>query len=1026
MVSVPIALAACVLSGLGTCAANAQVVPSFQKEARVLKAGETIERTLTGTEVHHYRLELQKGQCATIRVEQRGINVVVQFLGSDENLVVEVDDALGKQGTERLDVVAENDGNYIVAIKPKVKIASGGYEIRLSAVQPATKEDRTLFEALQLRTNANRLLAADKAKEAYPMAGRALALVQESRGPDDLYVALLRREQAVLASWNGKQEEARAGLEQALNVLESTLGPEDPQTNLTKSILGKTWADVPDYSKADKLLSQALESEERTLGPEDPLLAVTLQSLGIMHLALADYTSSDREFRRTLAILEGAGMYEDIQYGAALTNLGIIYIIQHKYDKAEEYLARHLAFQEKRWGPDSPALAGTLNNLGIVARRKKDYPAAERYYQRGLAIEEKQLVPEQFGLTTFLSNLANVYSSEGQFQKALDAHLHVLSILEKESGDIAGRRLELEDIAGNYAALGDFENAIKRQSQLESTLESEVALKLAIGSERQKRAYLDSIARDMDDTLSLNLKLQPNNSEAASVAAVALLRRKGRVLDAMTDSLATLRKHSDSQDQVLLDEFKDANAQLAQVALKGAQKQSLEEYRKTIHGLQEHKEKLEKEIGYRNQEFRARLQPVTLEAVQAAIPADFALVEFVTYSPSDPKAPTAAEQYGDLRYAAYVLHRGSPPKGIDLGDAKAIDDLIEKFRAALREPSREDVKQLAQALGEKVFGPLEPLVADDKRLLISPDGQLDLIPFEALLDKQGSYLVERYSITYLTTGRDLLRMQLPRPSRSAPVLFADPFFGEPKETLAANGATTQVRPAAAITTRRSITTGADFASLYFAPLAGTKAEARSIQALFPEAQVLTGEHASEAALEELKGPKILHIATHGFFLQGKVQGKAGGEDGTSDPENPLLRSGLAVSGANLVRDSQGHGILTALQASNLDLWGTKLVTLSACDTGLGEVKNGEGVYGLRRAFFLAGAESLVMSLWPVSDYVTRDLMTQYYSGLKKGIGRGEALRIAQLGMLKRKDRQHPFYWASFIQAGEWANLDGYR
>ncbi len=144
------------------------------------------------------------------------------------------------------------------------------------------------------------------------------------------------------------------------------------------------------------------------------------------------------------------------------------------------------------------------------------------------------------------------------------------------------------------------------------------------------------------------------------------------------------------------------------------------------------------------------------------------------------------------------------------------------------------------------------------------------------------------------------------------------------------------------------------------------------------------------------------------------------------PESPLLRSGLALSGANLVKDGKGSGILTALEAANLDLWGTKLVTLSACDTGVGEIKNGEGVYGLRRSFVLAGAETLVMSLWPVSDYVTREMMIAYYKGLKRGLGRGEALRQAELAMLKRKDRQHPFYWASFIQSGEWGNLDGER
>ena len=159
-----------------------------------------------------------------------------------------------------------------------------------------------------------------------------------------------------------------------------------------------------------------------------------------------------------------------------------------------------------------------------------------------------------------------------------------------------------------------------------------------------------------------------------------------------------------------------------------------------------------------------------------------------------------------------------------------------------------------------------------------------------------------------------------------------------------------------------------------------------------------------------------------------ARGQAGGAPAGSDfsTENALLHSGLALAGANLNRTPDGNGILTALEASSLDLWGTQLVTLSACDTGVGEVKNGEGVYGLRRSFFLAGAETLVMSLWPVSDYVARDMMTSYYRGLKHGLGRGEALRQAELAMLKRKGRQHPFYWASFIQSGEWANLDDRR
>ena len=1005
-----------------------------QPAITVLEPGKPIERTLTGAEIHRYKLNLQKGQCAAIHVEQRGINVAVQLLGSDDQPAVEVDDELGKQGTEKLDIVADDDGTYTVAVKPKLKVASGAYEIHLAAVRIATDKDRSLYEVRQLRTRVHQLLDADKLQEALPLAQRAFTLARQVLGPDDAYVALLTADLAEIFGAMRKVEESEKGYEHALQVLTAKLGAEHPQTLRVSGRLGNAYVELQEYSKGDRLLGQALESEERILGAEDPMVANTLRGLGDLHGNRGDYAKAERELLRALTILEGAGLTEDRQYAECLNILGYTYKWQREFGKAGPYFERSLAIQERKFGSDSPSLAKTLNNLGIVASERKDYAAAEKYFLRSLALKEKYVGPEHQDYGAGLMNLANVYGSEGDNKKALETHLRAFSIFEK-TGEPTDQPfiMSLANIAAIYSALGDFENANRVQAKLESAVESVISFNLAIGSERQKLAFLDSVARRTDRTISLNLQLEPDNSQAAAMAATVLLQRKGRALDATTDTLDVLRKHSDPQDQALLDQLKEATSQLARVALQGPQKQSLEEHRKTLQELQERKEKLENAISHHNEAFRAQYQAVTLEAVQSAIPADSALVEFLTYSPYDPNAETNAQSYGALRYAVYVLHRNGAPKGIDLGKAKAIDDSIEKFRAALRDPGRSDAQQLARAVAANVLEPIQPLIAGDKRLLISPDGQLNLIPFEALRDVKSRYLVERFSITYLATGRDLLRMQVPHPSSGVPVILADPLFGEPKETLVASARMLQPRRTTGRSARRSVTTGANFSSLYFAPLEATKAEALSIQALFPQARVLTGGQASATALEQLKAPKILHIATHGFFLldtSGQTEPRNGGsgatERETADLLNPLLRSGLALSGANLVKDGRGKGILTALEASNLDLWGTKLVTLSACDTGVGEVKDREGVYGLRRSFFLAGAESLVMSLWPVSDYVTREMMTAYYTGLKNGLGRGEALRQAQLAMMKRKGREHPFYWASFIQSGEWANLDGQR
>jgi CHAT domain-containing protein len=328
--------------------------------------------------------------------------------------------------------------------------------------------------------------------------------------------------------------------------------------------------------------------------------------------------------------------------------------------------------------------------------------------------------------------------------------------------------------------------------------------------------------------------------------------------------------------------------------------------------------------------------------------------------------------------------------------------------------------------------PLRALLGATTHLLISPDGALNLIPFAALVDEQGRYLVERYSFNYLTSGRDLLRLQVARESQSAPLIVADPAFGEPEQTASAQ--VTRPKSAARVRTRQSVTSMADLSRAYFGPLDSSEAEAREIKRVFPQAKMLTGTQASKSALQQTAAPQILHVSTHGFFLEDhpvRIVGTRSADDlrtlsATAKLENPLLRSGLALAGANLRQNGNNDGLLTAMEVAGLNLWGTKLVVLSACDTGVGEVKNGEGVYGLRRALVLAGSETQVMSLWQVSDSITQRLMTSFYLGLKQGQGRNAALRQAQLKLLHQSKLDHPYYWAAFIQSGEWANLDGKR
>jgi len=501
-------------------------------------------------------------------------------------------------------------------------------------------------------------------------------------------------------------------------------------------------------------------------------------------------------------------------------------------------------------------------------------------------------------------------------------------------------------------------------------------------------------------------------------------------MDALSNNLIELRRRFDAADQKLIDKLNETTTELAGLLLDGREDTPLAEYNTKIKTLTDEREKLEDDISRRAAGPYTKSQSVTLDAVRSLIPANAALVEFAVYTPAETDLAAGIRKSGgdEPRYAAYVVRNQGAVKWLDIGSAKEINGLVADYREVLRDKTK-DASRLARAVDGKIMQPVRALLGDAKQLLVSPDGDLNLIPFEALVNENGHYLVENYSFTYLTSGRDLLRMQTARASKSNLLVIADPTFGAP---LTAQPGKSDARPKnlSAKKPNRSTTAARNLSETYFAPLGGTLREGRSIKSVFPDATFLTGAQATETVLKQTAAPRLLHIATHGFFLEDTDENKSRtairGADAVSATGNPLMRSGLALAGANRRDGVSDDGILTALEASGLNLWGTKLVVLSACDTGLGEIKNGEGVYGLRRAFVLAGAESLLMSLWEVSDDVTRELMTSYYKNLKNGTGRGASLRQVQLDMLKKSNRQHPFYWAAFIQSGEWASLDGKR
>jgi CHAT domain-containing protein/Tfp pilus assembly protein PilF len=905
---------------------------------------------------------------------------------------------------------------------------------------------------------------------ALPLYQRSLAIDEEALGREHPEVATDLNNLASLYKDMGDYRRAAPMYERALATREKSMAPEHPLVANALNNLGEVYSELGYYGRAAPLYQRALAIVEKVLGAEHPYVAVLLNNLAQLYHNQGDYGPALPLYERSLAVRVKALGPDHPEVAQSLSNLAVLYKDQRDFARAMPLIQRSLAIDEKALGPEHATVAHDLNNLAFLYQYQGDTERAGQLFKRALTIIEKSLGAEHPALATSLSNLATMYKDEGDYARAVPLLQRALAIDEKAFGpehpQVAtdlNNRARLDEARGNYI------EAVTFQQRANAVEEKNITQFLNTGSERQKQLYLDKLSASAKASVSLNVREAPNNADASRLALTVILQRKGRALDATSDQIAALRRRATPEDQKLLDQLTAAQSQLATLQLSNTGKLSPEARRLEIARLSLEQERLQDAISRHSAEFRAAAQPVTLNAVRQALPAGAALVEIFVYQPLNAKAKNT-EAFGAPRYVAYVLNRGDDvPRFADLGEAVAIDSDAAKFRTALQTAKTPEaqVKELGRKLDERVMRPVRKLLGSAKRIFLSPDGALNLVPFDAFVNEDGRYLIEDYSFNYLTSGRDLLRLQVTGQSKDLPTVVANPLFnmnsameepasGQRAIGLLGTGNTANVEA-------RTI----DFSKLHYSPLAGTAAEAKSIGAVFPQARLWLQADATEALLKTVNSPLILHIATHGFFLPDKPQTALanGPQLAPSEPppaahqqENPMLRSGLILSGVKQRESGVGEdGVLTAQEAAGLNLFGTKLVVLSACETGLGDVQNGAGVYGLRRALVLAGSETQVMSLWQVSDDATRDLMIAYYTRLQAGAGRVAAIHQVQLAMLRRtslaksgnpqrrieistktQDQRrppasaitpkgnwrHPYYWAAFIPSGAWRTLAG--
>lgn len=606
----------------------------------------------------------------------------------------------------------------------------------------------------------------------------------------------------------------------------------------------------------------------------------------------------------------------------------------------------------------------------------------------------------------------------------------------------------LTNMALLYAAIDQFENArhlLRRAQEIDSKVTEHI---VDLPSEEGKIRFLYTTRLEADVFFSLVVKHLIHSPSARRDALDVWFKRRGQVLETQRRFQGALVYADDPQSLNTFQELSEASAELSGLLFEGPGKEGTHAYNKRIEHLESQRDRLKAKLSGLSGAFalKQKIENADAEKVAEALPEDTVLMEFARVEMYNFKTEEAKTGFGPAHYLAFVLHanNGDEVNLVDLGDAELIDRAVASFRKGIGKGNDTEgtmAIESSRMIFDLVFEPLRKKLGDVRDIFISPDGNLNLLPFEVLQDPEGRYLIEDYTFNYLMCGRDILGFGQIKGQRGKALLVGDPDFemeAEEKDEVLRKLALRKEGQVQVF--KRS----SEMSGLRFARLPGTREEVRAIRAIIgaEESDLYIGRESLEEVLFQSKAPGILHLATHGFFLSDIGTGDLTGDKLArrvhlgfrSKPsgmkmkiENPLLRSGIALAGANAVLRSEDEqnsdGIITAEKILELRLRGTDMVVLSACDMGLGGVKVGEAVFSLRRSFIQAGAKSLVMSMWSAPDREAKELMVEFYRNIVSGrMSRCQALRQAALAEMKiAKDRyghSNPRFWGSFVFVGE--------
>jgi formylglycine-generating enzyme required for sulfatase activity/tetratricopeptide (TPR) repeat protein len=897
---------------------------------------------------------------------------------------------------------------------------------------------------------------------------RSLAIRRKVVGENHAATASSFSQLGIVSSKLGDLAAARNYHESALSIYRKINGEDHASTAMCYNNLGIVSEGTGDYIAARTFYERALSIESKLLGADHAATGMAYGNLGNVSQRLGDFESARTYYERAVEIHRKAFGEDSAVVATSYHNLGIVFRHLGGLSKSVDYYKRELLIRRNTEGMGHPNTAMCLDSMGLVLNDLGDYTKAKECLQLALRIRVKSLGEEHPETALSWHHFSIILDDSGDCALARPLCSHALEIQEKALGKDHPGSVELHNsLIIIDSELGDWDRASDRAEMVRRSVRHQLVKLLPNLNDKEQRRYLEETnERNLEVSLSLAF-LRPQVELIRDQSAGWLLNGKGVGQQALAERALLTREAHDPKRAPVVQQLVDVRRRLAQLSLSAPQLGQTEGRQKQLAELSRQESDLSRQLVEAGGARQVGEPWIELNRVRSALPPGSVLVDIARFRvfPLGEK-DRQKKKLQPARYVAWVI----PPTGkgdvqlVDLGEADPVDAQIKSLRERLQavqgqdstllkegEPKAEaELRTLFEKLAKQIWKPLAPHVAHANQLFLSPDGALWLVPWGAIPIEKDKFLIEKLSINYLISGRDVLGSSSSLGTISdihKPVIFADPNFDlAPEEvTTAAKAVLRSTYHEEQGETQRS----SDRSLLpKMGRLPGTAVEAQAVK---PNLEKLAGEapvvyqdlYALESVAKALHRPRVAVFSTHGFFLPDQEAKHDARDDRLAMAgndtramvltkegkpfENPLLRCGLLFAGCNPRNEGQAgsgdDGVLTGMEIVGIDFRGTELVVLSACETGVGTVNNGEGVAGLRQAFQLAGAQAVVATLWQIPDTDSARLMNDFFANLAAGQSKGEALRNAQLKLIEsRRERfggAHPFFWAAFTLTGRY-------